>query len=171
MQSNSRKRCLCFAIYSMSAWAISRLEARRARLYQPVAAGGHGSHWPSYRLWLAAWYIPFVPNEDGSPLLLLSLLSASSTYFSSSCHFLWFWTAAPRKSVLLSLLRFRWILMEFTGTVVWYYQIVKLYYCGLLGVIYCRENGPVVVGDGWYGSDWWISIDLAGHMLLPQMIS
>ncbi len=25
------------------------------------------SRWPFYCLWLAAWYITFVPNEDGSP--------------------------------------------------------------------------------------------------------
>lgn len=55
-----RKRYLCFFTVllklSMRLWPISSWALL------------HRSRWPVCCLWLAAWYIQFVPNKDGSPL-------------------------------------------------------------------------------------------------------
>lgn len=73
----------------------------------------HRSPWPFYCLWLAVWYIWFVPNQDGLPFCSCHFFSAA--YFSSCC-LLWLNCSTPKEIWAFScylLFCFKWFRCNF----------------------------------------------------------
>lgn len=145
-----------FAVYSTSASAI-------ADLFGQVGWGRPTPHWPFNRLWLAARFIQFVPNEDGSPF------SALVPPFRFSALFFLLLSFSQEKCAFFSQpLIFRLILMDLRGAREHLYGLSNSESVLLwtIKMIHWLDNGLAVLTYGWNVFDWWISLDLISHRLL-----
>lgn len=102
----------------------------------------HRSHWPFYWLWLAAWSIRCGPNEDGSPLFALLQYPSNilQPIFAPTVVFCC-WTVAQPNVFASFILSHHFSHVIVFRPIKWSEGIVKFYYWGSLGRIYCPDNG------------------------------